>query len=87
MVARSVYPFAEVAKVAELIETEQLTMGEENRPTRDRGSYLERVEVEERIVRFHVEREELATVVRLLAQHYQQVSIESNRMRPQIRPS
>ena len=85
---RSMGPFAEVVRVAELIGLEQPLRKEVNRPTRDFGLRPEPIaEVGERVARFHVEREGLATAAGLLAGPYQQVSIESDGMRPQIRLS
>jgi hypothetical protein len=78
-------PFAEVARVAELFEMERLPREEENRPTGDRGMSLEPAVEVERVVHFRVEREGLVTVARLLGEPYQQVSIGSDGMRPQIR--
>lgn len=86
MASRSRCQFAEVARVIELVEMEQLPRGEGSRPTKDRGSFPEPV-VEERSVHFRVEREELMTVVRLLVGPCQQVSIESDGTRLRIRPS
>lgn len=69
-----------------MAELQQLQREEENRPTGDHGSSPEPV-VEEWVAHLHVEKEGLVTVVRLLVEPYQQVSIESDGMRPQIRPS
>ena len=78
--------FAAVVRVAELIEVERLRSWGENNPG-DRLFHEPVVGAEEWVALFHVKREGPTTVARSLAGPCQQVSIGSDGMRPQTRPS